>query len=610
MEIARNFSLAEALYFDSGAHRLFGWLHPASGATQASRGLVICKPFGYESICAHRGLRAFAEDAAANGIPALRFDYLGTGDSGDIDPLANQLELWSKDVAAAAGELQRRTGVDSVCLLGLRMGALVAMLAAEKCPAVDSLVLVSPIISGRRFLKELRTTRMAAALATATADAPGAALGGPAADGSTEISGFTLSGATLAALNETDLTAPAVRSVHDVLVIDGSSMPFARRWADTLTGLGVRVDYQALPGLVEMTMTAPQFALIPERMIAATREWLLRLPAGTTPKRPRVRTHLDFDSASLANTLTLAVDSTSPQQFLTERPVFFGSDAMLFGIVTEPPQGEIRRRAVVLLNAAADHHIGASGIYVGLARAWARRGYLVLRMDLAGLGDSATRDGRPDNDVFPPAALDDVRSALDFLRNRFGIHEIALGGLCSGAYHAFRAAVARLPIERVLLINPQNYFWDEGMNLKDLQLAEVVRNPGVYRERMFSREAWKRMFSGQVNIWRIIKIYIQRPLLAVESMLRDVARQFRIHLPSDLGWELEEIASRGVRIVFIFSRGEPGFGLLRLQAGSTVQRLGDRCRLHIIEDADHVFTQIGPRKVMEKILSEELFARA
>src|SRR5208282_2648583 len=102
--------------------------------------------------------------------------------------------------------------------------------------------------------------------------------------------------------------------------------------------------------------------------------------------------------------MNLHFAESGEQRLVTERPVFLASQAVLFGIVTEPEEKAARHGGVILVNAGADYHIGASGVYVELARRWARRGYVVLRMDLAGLGDSATRCGQPDNVVFPPAA--------------------------------------------------------------------------------------------------------------------------------------------------------------------------------------------------------------
>jgi hypothetical protein len=98
--------------------------------------------------------------------------------------------------------------------------------------------------------------------------------------------------------------------------------------------------------------------------------------------------------------------------------------------------------------------------------------------------------------------------------------------------------------------------------------------------------------------------------LALESAARDVARVLHIKLPNDLGSELEEVVRRGIRVVFVFGKDEPGIGLLKLQAGASIRRLGERCRIHIIDQADHVFTQSGPRAMMENVLTEELFARS
>jgi alpha-beta hydrolase superfamily lysophospholipase len=602
--------LADALYFDSGERRLFGWLHQSPGA-RVDVGLVICKPFGYEAICSHRGLRAFAEAASAQGIPALRFDYSGTGDSADLDPEEDQLEVWSKDVVAAVEELRRRTGVSRVCLLGFRLGALLATLAASRCAAVSSLIVVAPLITGRRYLRELRTTRLAASMAS---DSAKSASGAPietstASPGAMEVSGFTFSAATLAVLAQVDLTASAAPSVSDLLVIDASSFPVAGAWAAQMSGLGIRTKYLALPGSVEMLMTAPQFAVIPAEMISATCDWLSQLSERMPHAAHEAGQQMPFTAASPLAMMSLP-DSVCPQTPVTERPVYFNSQAVLFGIVTEPRQGENRRRAVIMLNAGADHHIGASGMHVELARHWARHGYVVLRMDLGGIGDSGTRPGRPDNDVFPPAVLDDIATAIEFLRSRYRAGDITLFGVCSGAYHALRAAVAGMPVNRILMVNPQNYFWKQGTKLDDLQLAEVVRNPGIYRHQVFSGSAWRRLLTGRVNIWRIAKIYFHRPLLAVESTFRDIARFLHVRLPHDLGSDLAAIDARGVRVVFVFARGEPGIDLLKMEGGSAVTRLGDRCHVHIIDGGDHIFSQSGPRALMKKVLSEELSARA
>ena len=147
------------------------------------------------------------------------------------------------------------------------------------------------------------------------------------------------------------------------------------------------------------------------------------------------------------------------------------------------------------------------------------------------------------------------------------------------------------------------------MSINDMQMTELVRNPSVYRARMFSAANWRRLTTGQVNIRYILTVYIQRALLTVESIFRNLARYLRIHLPRDLGWDLEQVGKRGVRMVFVFARGEPGIKLLTILGGLSVKRLGERCRIHIIDSADHVFSKSGPRAILERILSDELFAR-
>lgn len=600
----------EPLYFRAADRQLFGWLHrgarvPAASAPSrsAAMGVVICKPFGYEATCAHRSLGAFAQAAAAAGFPTLRFDYAGTGDSADIDPSADQLALWTEDVLAAVQELQRRSGVRQVCLLGFRFGALLATLAARQCPAITALIAVAPVLSGRRYLRELRVIQMAASKSVVVAPRAGAVEEGQGLS-ALEVSGFSISASSTAALSRLDLTTLAVPPVAHVLVIDRSDLPGARAWADSLEKLGAQAEYVALPGIVEMMWTAPHFAKIPHAMISAVRGWLERLstriaaPAG--PPAPPLDA---LPAESAAPVLRLGGEQGNAAGGITERPVFISTEPMVFGIVTEAAREPARAApssvAAILLNDGATSHIGANGLYVSLARKWAHSGCTVLRMDLAGLGDSGIRRGRPGNEVFPPAALEDLRAAIDYLGRHYGAEQVTVVGLCAGAYHALRAALEPLPINRLMMINPQVFYWKEGMSITDLQLADIVR------KRTLS-SYWQRLLAGQVNLWKVTKIFLRRPLLSLQAALRDAARRLHIRLPSDLGQQLEAMASRGVRIVFAFSRDDTGIELLRLSAGSAIKRCG--AHIHIIDGADHIFSQSGPRQELERVLSAELFA--
>jgi pimeloyl-ACP methyl ester carboxylesterase len=604
-------AFAQPLYFKSGKNDLFGWLHRPNRPFEPKLGVVICGPFGYESICAHRGVREFAEGIVAAGIPALRFDYLGTGDSADSNENDDHVKLWTRDVIAAIHELRSRTGVERICLLGIRLGALLATLAATECGIVEALILIGPVVSGKRYVRELRTAQLAGIALAGTAPIDSGPEASRDNSGALEAGGFSLSAATLQSLVAADLLTAVSPPVSSMLILDNDKLPSAHRWAESLAHSGIELEYRSLPGLIEMAMTAPQFAVVPRSMIETTRHWLATVAAplkdGKTTEISQVST---TPLESFITILPFVAESTSAQASIAERPVFISAGATLFGIVSEPRVDETRRRGVILLNPGADSHIGASRMYVSLARRWARRGYFVLRLDLAGIGDSATRPGLADDEVFPEEATNDISSAIEFMRSRYAIVDMTLAGLCSGAYHALRAAVAGASINRILMVNPQNYFWKKGMTLDQVQLVEVVHNPGLYRRSVFSPRAWLKMFSGQVNVTRIAIIYFHRLRLAADTTVRSLSRRLGIRLPNDLGWELEKIAGTGIRATFLFARGEPGIELLKLQAGSKVTQLGDRCRIRIVESGDHIFSRREHRSIMEDVLSEELFLRA
>ena len=144
------------LLFGPLARQLFGLYHAPELGRNAGLAVLICAPFGQEAIRSHRLFRVLAERLARAGVPVLRFDYFGTGDSPGEDA-DGEFEGWRRDVCAAHEELRRRTGARRIVWLGARLGATLAVLAARsgRCDPAR-LLLWDPIVSGPAYLKHMR----------------------------------------------------------------------------------------------------------------------------------------------------------------------------------------------------------------------------------------------------------------------------------------------------------------------------------------------------------------------------------------------------------------------------------------------------------------------
>lgn len=144
------------LMFGSSSRRLFGIYEPGAGAAHTAKAAVICAPWGEEYLHAHRPLRILARRLAEAGVHTLRFDYFGTGDSGG-DIAESSLRGAESDVLTAAEELKAIADVESVMLVGLRLGANLAMAAAARTPADGGgLALWDPVIDQDAYFDERR----------------------------------------------------------------------------------------------------------------------------------------------------------------------------------------------------------------------------------------------------------------------------------------------------------------------------------------------------------------------------------------------------------------------------------------------------------------------
>ena len=89
----------------------------------------------------HRQFTVLARELSAHGIPVLRFDYRGMGDS---EGAMRTFETIDADIGAAVTALVRETGVTRVVLWGLCDGASAALMYAQRDPRVAGVVGVNP----------------------------------------------------------------------------------------------------------------------------------------------------------------------------------------------------------------------------------------------------------------------------------------------------------------------------------------------------------------------------------------------------------------------------------------------------------------------------------
>src|SRR5580658_8292160 len=151
---ARRATEVKPIWFGSEERPLFGMFHvPKSGLARA--GVVVCPPFGRDYLHAHYTLRCLGDDMAAHGLCTLRFDYDGTGDSAGTGSEPHRVRSWLDSVTAAVATM-RASGVGSVFLVGMGLGATLAALVGEADGSIDGLVLWDPEPSGKAYLSRQR----------------------------------------------------------------------------------------------------------------------------------------------------------------------------------------------------------------------------------------------------------------------------------------------------------------------------------------------------------------------------------------------------------------------------------------------------------------------
>src|SRR5262249_51848481 len=155
----------ESIFFLHEGYHLYGAMYLPSAIATRPPGVLICPPFADEAVHAHRVLVEWATCLADAGIPAFLLDYTGTGASeGDFED--GSLERYERDIRGAIGCFRERAGVGRCGLVGLRLGANLAVRVAVEDPGRGPLVLWAPIADLRDYFRSFLRLRLLTELAT------------------------------------------------------------------------------------------------------------------------------------------------------------------------------------------------------------------------------------------------------------------------------------------------------------------------------------------------------------------------------------------------------------------------------------------------------------
>ncbi len=420
----------QPLYFGAPGRSLLGFYHPPGPVARRDTAVLLCAPIGTDHQRSDLTFRHLAERLAATGFPCLRFDLSATGDSGGEEQAAGLVRSWLDDVGLAIDELRTRSGAHAVSIVGLRLGATLAQVAAAERGDVDSLVLWSPCVSGAGYVTEVtRLHTLYTRIEPHVGKAPR-----PAADGA-EALGMFLPRVLIDELGQLDLLQTARRPARRALVIDGGGVQGRDALVTRLRELGADTELRSHPGH-KFLVTVSHRQIVPEEIIASIAGWVDAAHPATAPSRP------DEPSPT----------ATGPAG---ERPLVFGARHPLFGILT-PGEAHARQSghpSIVIANAGCVNRQGPHALFVRMARRWASLGFDVLRVDLSGIGDSPVVPGGTENVTYPQSGMSDLEEAI----GATGSERAIVVGLCSGGDYAFRLGSTGAKLAGSWILNPRTF---------------------------------------------------------------------------------------------------------------------------------------------------------
>lgn len=553
----------------------FGLLHRSDLSDERATGVVLCNAWGIHELSSRKMMYRLGTALAAAGLATLRFDYPGTADALEA---VGGFETWIAAASDAANRLKAACKLDNIVFAGLGIGATVAFLTAARRDDTAGLVLAAPVVSGRRYVREI-------ALAAPVVEEVLGLNPSQRPEG-VSIGGIVMPPDVARDLKAVDLLTTKPGQPRPALVITRPGHDQETAIADLMERTGWPTQRADFDGF-EAAMDNPTISVLPAAVIDSVAQWCRDLSSG--------------GRSEPSDTTFERVVVASPG--FSEEPMVFGRN--LFGMLTTPDE-RTAAPTVVFLNSGYDHHSGWAYQWTRTARSLAAAGVASFRFDMANIGDSAARPGVSEQVLYGEGQQADIAAALAMLAER-GETSVVLVGRCSGAYAAFHATARNITVVAAVMINPLRMIWDPE---EDVETAIRIgpRSMADYRRRAMSGDVLKRLMGGEIDVGgafkgvgiQLVRRVVQRlaPLAGTMSKIERLRKQCRTIM--------DAMDRRGTLLRFVCSERDSSLEQMAFYFGSDHRGLKRYAgaSLITIPDADHNITPLPAHDLVVEVICE------
>jgi pimeloyl-ACP methyl ester carboxylesterase len=242
-----------------------------------------------------------------------------------------------------------------------------------------------------------------------------------------------------------------------------------------------------------------------------------------------------------------------------------------------------------------------------MARRLTAQGFVALRFDLSGLGDSTVRK---DHLPFAQSAVSETREAMDYLAGARGCERFVLAGICSGAGVSLRTACSDPRVVGAALINARNHLHERSDEALSASIANRTQTHHWWRlafSSSFKDKNWLRAITGKVDYARVLGDLLRFP---IEILFRRRGKGMPKSNPFVA--ELRNLCERGVDVLHVYSEGDEGLDYLHVVLGKEKQALEEQglLKLEVIPATNHSFSLLWSQERLSSLVVDWLQAVA